>query len=75
MKIDKIRSALKVKGIANYIENKQARKTTLFSIQPNGSFYFHEGKRIEVKEFNNLHPVTLESAMYKGDNPDGTKIK
>ena len=75
MKIDRIRSALKVKGIADYIKDKQARKTTLFSIQPNGCFYFHEGERIGVDEFNELYPAVLESAMYKGDNPDGTKIK
>jgi len=69
------KSNLKVTGIAEYIRNKAKRKETLFTITPEGGFYFDEGRRIKESEFDSLYPVELKPVCYKGENCDGTKVK
>ena len=69
------KSNLKVTGIAEYIRNKAKRKETLFTITPEGGFYFDEGRRIKESEFEKLYPTELKPVCYKGENCDGTKVK
>lgn len=64
---------LKVKGIAKYIADKDARKNTLSSRDAEGKYYIVNGVKIPEKEFYEQYPCRLISANYKGENPDKTK--
>lgn len=64
-----------VTGISNYVANKKKLKETPVIFSNEGVFYFDEGKLIEAKEFERMYAPVLIPINYKGENPDGTKVK
>lgn len=64
-----------VTGITNYVANKRKLKDTPVMFSSEGMFYYHEGKLIEAKEFEEMFKPVLIPINYKGENPDGTKVK
>ena len=73
MRLHKRKSAIKVAGIGEYVANKTMRAKAIFTITPDGSFYFVEGERIGEAEFNKKYPLTLKPIAFKGENQDRSK--
>lgn len=68
-------TAIKVKGIADYVRNRNILIDTPCVISSSGLFYFFEGKAIPESDFKDMFPLILAPINYKGENPDHTKIK
>lgn len=65
---------LLVGNVKQVLENRNQKLKHTFTYLPNGdSYYLVDGKKVGVKEFNEMFPVDFKPPITKGANYDRTK--
>lgn len=75
MTFDRAKNALKVTNITNVLQSESLRANTPFVFIPGAeSYYLHEGKEVEQRQFEKDYPLAkFIKTAYKGENSDRTK--
>lgn len=73
-KSEKKRRSILVGNIRQVLNNRNKRLKYTFTYLPNGeNYYMVDGKKVSVKEFNEMFPIEFKPLMQKGANYDRTK--
>lgn len=67
-KPQKTESALIVKGIGKYIEDKNARANRRIEVINGETKYLYKGKEYSKEEFYEAFPMVLHPVNFKGEN-------